>query len=196
MLPPPAQRTLTAMPQDVDPSPDTWEGRSAVVVPFGLPPALARIRRRWDEAAGAGAGPHVTILYPFLPCSALAPPVRDELAALAGSVRPFDVRFKAMRRFPGLVWIEPDPSAPFAGLTAGVVERWPDHQPYGGVHESVIPHLTVVGSEDALVPFDVVEDITARAVPFVTRAERLELWCQEGPAHWRVRWRMPFGIRP
>ncbi len=184
------------MAQDVDPGSDARSERSGVVVPVGLPTALARIRRRWDEAAHAGAGPHVTILYPFLACPDLAPPVRAELATLVNSVPPFDIRFALLRRFERLVWIEPEPSAPFTGLTAALVERWPDHQPYGGIHASVIPHLTVVGSDDASVPFDEVEDITARVVPFTARAERLELWCDDRAGRWRVRWRIPLGVRP
>lgn len=196
MPPPPVQRTLTGMPQDVDPGSDPRSGPSALVVPIGLPTALAGISRRWDEAAQAGAGPHVTILYPFLPCSGIAPADRDELAGIARSVAPFDVRFAVVRRFPGLVWIEPEPARPFAELTTAITERWPDYPPYGGIHASVIPHLTVVQSDGDSVPFGEVEDLTARAVPFTTRAERLELWCQDQVGRWRVRWRVAFRVRP
>ena len=167
---------------------------SGLAVPFRVPPALVRLRRRWDYAALAGAGAHVTILFPFLPCPDLQPGVRAELAAIAGRLPAFDVRFERVRRFPGLVWIEPEPAEPFSTLTAAVAARWPDHPPYGGMFETVIPHLTVVESEDA--PLDDVEDAARRAAPFTARAERLELWCQDAAARWRPRWRMPFGVRP
>ena len=42
---------------------------------------LAAIRDRWDFAAAQGAQPHVTVLFPFLPASALTDDVRAELAA-------------------------------------------------------------------------------------------------------------------
>ena len=188
------QRTLTAMPQDVDPSSDPRSGRSAVVVPFGLPSSLARIRRGWDVAAHTGAGPHVTILYPFLPCAPLGRPVRTELAAIARGVVAFDVRFERVRRLDGLIWIEPEPADGFLALTESVVARWPDHPPYAGTFDEVVPHLTVVESEVA--PFDTVEAITRQALPFPRRADRLELWCQDTAGRWRPRWRMPFAVRP
>jgi len=167
---------------------------SGLVVPFTVPGALARLRERWDGAALAGAGPHVTILYPFLPCEALGPEDRAELAAIAGGVPAFEVRFERVRCFTDLVWIEPEPAEPFAALTAAVVERWPDHPPYGGAFETVIPHLTLVESEDA--PLGSIEDAAARVGPFVRRAQRLELWCQDAAGRWRPRWRIPFGVRP
>jgi len=194
MPPPFVQRTLTRMPQDVEAGSDPRSERSAVVIPFGLPTALARIRRGWDEAGVAGAGPHVTILYPFLPCASLGRPVHTELAAIAHSVAAFDVRFERVRRFDGLLWIEPEPANDFVALTSAVVARWPDHPPYGGAFDEVVPHLTVVESEVA--PFDAVEAAALRAVPFSGRAERLELWCQDAAGRWRTRWRMPFGVRP
>ena len=166
------------------------------MVPLGIPRNVAGIRRRWDTAAQAAARPHVTVVYPFLPCPYLGPSVRATLADLAGSVAPSEVVFARMRRWPRLVWIEPEPAAWFARLTSALVERWPDHPPYGGLHEALIPHLTVVESDDDSVPFDEVEDITARALPFTTRAERMELWCQDPAGRWRLRWRMPFGVRP
>jgi 2'-5' RNA ligase len=190
MLPPVAQRTLTGMPKDADDSAELTSEDSAVVVPIRLPTALTRMRRRWDAAAQAGAGPHVTILYPFLPCSDLTPSVRVALAALARSTQPFDVRFLTLRRFPGLVWLEPEPSAPFAGLTAGMIQRWPDHLPYRGAFDEVIVHVTVVESEIA--PLDTVEFVTLGPLPFRGRAERLEVWCRDAAGRWRPRWRMPF----
>jgi 2'-5' RNA ligase len=166
----------------------------ALVVPFTVPPALARVRQRWVYAALTGAGPHVTILFPFLPCAELGPAVRAELAAIARIVPAFEVRFERVRRFPGLVWVEPEPAEPFATLTAAIARRWPDHPPYGGAFETVIPHLTVVESEVAALPE--IEDLARRSTPFSRRAQRLELWCQDGAGRWRTRWRLPFGVRP
>jgi hypothetical protein len=167
---------------------------SGLAVPFAVPPALDGLRRRWDRAALAGAGPHVTILYPFLPCEELGPVDRTELAAIVGRVPVFEVRFERVRRLADLVWIEPEPAEPFAALTAAVVDRWPDHPPYGGTFATVIPHLTLVESEIA--PLGAIEDAAARVAPFVRRAQRLELWCQDAAGRWRSRWRIPFGVRP
>lgn len=182
------------MPEVEVPGSTPRTGASGLVVPFAVPAALAGLRQRWDRAALAGAGPHVTILYPFVPCDALGPAERTELAAIAGSVPAFEVRFERVRRLPDLVWIEPEPADPFAALTAEVVERWPDRPPYGGTYDAIIPHLTLVESEVA--PLQAIEDAAARVAPFDRRARRLELWCQDAAGRWRPRWRIPFGVRP
>ena len=173
---------------------DTNDLLSALIVPFTLPPAVARVRSAWDFAAQRGVVPHVTILFPFVPCADLVPAVRPELAAIALAVPAFEVRFERVRRFPELVWVEPDPAEPFTALTAAVVRRWPDHLPYGGEFEIVIPHLTVV--ESGAAPLEAVERIATRSTPFTAQASRLELWCQDAAGRWRPRWRMPFGVRP
>jgi 2'-5' RNA ligase len=167
---------------------------SALVVPFSLPAALAHVRQRWDHAALTGAGPHVTILFPFVPCVELGLPARAQLAAIARAVPAFEVRFERVRRFPDLVWVQPEPSEPFAALTAAVVGRWPEFPPYGGAFATVVPHLTIIESEAAAL--DEIEATARRVTPFARRAQRLELWCQDGAGRWRTRWRMPFTARP
>jgi 2'-5' RNA ligase superfamily len=164
---------------------------SGLAIPVTLPPALARLRRRHDRAASAGAQPHVTVLYPFIPCVSLSPAIRDELAVVAGSIEPFTVRFAAVRRFEGVVWIEPEPAEPFLTLTAAVVARWPDYPPYGGLFDTVIPHLTIAESDVA--PLAEIEAEAARALPFSAPVGRLELWCQDEAGGWRPRWQWPLG---
>jgi hypothetical protein len=184
------KRTLPEMPKDKVPEPVADAPVSALAVPIAVPPGLARLRDRWDQT---GARPHVTVMYPFLPCAELGPSVRADLAVIAGRVAPFEVRFERHRRFTDLVWIEPRPSGPFAVLTAGVTERWPIYRPYGGEFETVIHHLTVV--EDDTAPLSTVEEVTKGVLPFAARAERLELWCQDANGRWRARWRIPLGLR-
>ena len=139
----PAQRTLPVVLSTV--------ATSAVVVRVPLPRALARLRARWDWAASVGVPPHVTIVFPFLPVDELTPDVRRTLVAIAAGHRPFDVRFARVERFPTVVYLAPEPSAPFTRLTEAVVDRFPDFPPYGGAFEEVIPHLTITESGDAAV---------------------------------------------
>ena len=77
---------------------------------------------------------------PFLPVAALTPTSGTGSTAIAAAVEPFEVRFERVRRFPGVVWLDPEPAEPFRSLTAAIVARWPDHPPYGGVFDEVIPH--------------------------------------------------------
>jgi len=160
---------------------------SGLAVPIRLPPSLARLRRRHDRAASAGAQPHVTVLYPFIPCASLTPAVRDELAVVAAGVAPFTVAFAAVRRFEGVVWLEPEPAEPFLALTAAVAARWPGYPPYGGLFDTVIPHLTITESDVA--PLAAIEAEAARYLPFSAPVGRLELWCQDEAGSWRPRWR-------
>ena len=189
-----AERTLSPMPEAEVQDAASSTPVSALVVPFSVPSPLARVRQRWDYAALTGVGPHVTILFPFVPCVELGLQARAELGAIARAVPAFEVRFEQVRRFPDLVWVEPEPSEPFAALTAAVVGRWPEFPPYGGAYETVIPHLTIVESEVAAL--NEIERLARRVTPFARRAQRLELWCQDGAGRWRTRWRMPLAATP
>ena len=177
-------------PNDPERGPPT-----GIAIPIRIPARLARIRRRWDSAALAGARPHVTVLYPFAPIGRLGPADRAALNRIAERFDPFEVRFDHVRRFDGgLVWIEPDAAQPFIRLTADVADRWPAFPPYGGQFETLIPHLTIVESET--VPLGPIED-EARAVgPFSARATRMELWRQDDAGRWHQHWVLPLGVRP
>jgi len=166
---------------------------SGIAIPIVLPSAVARIRRRWDLAASLGARPHVTVLFPFLPAPHLTPAVRADLALIAATVEPFSVSFASVRPFDGVLWLEPEPAEPFRRLTAAAVGRWPDWPPYGGLFDTVIPHLTVV--ESATAPLDDLEGAVRAALPFTSQATHLEIWFQDPAGRWRPRWRIPLGIR-
>ena len=112
-----------------------------------------------------------------------------------GGTPAFEVRFERGATLP-----EPRLGRTRAGRTVrgahgGRRSRWPDHPPYGGTFETVIPHLTVVESEDAPLDADRADRRAGHPV-HGRRAERLELWCQDAAGRWRPRWRMPFGVRP
>lgn len=42
-----------------------------------------------------------------------------------------------------VVWLAPEPDAPFRALTAAVWNRFPEVFPYGGAHSDNVPHLTL-----------------------------------------------------
>ena len=119
--------------------------------------------------------------------------VRADLAAIARTVEPFEVRFTAVRRFDDVIWIEPEPATGFLALTAAIVARWPDWPPYGGLFEELIPHLTVA---ESAAPQREMEATIAAALPFTRRATTLEVWRQDQERRWRPHWRLPLGVRP
>ena len=156
---------------------------SGVVVRATIPAALDRIRRRDDRAAASGAPPHVTILFPFMPVARLRPGVRQALAEVAAGVDPFEVRFARVGRFPGAIYLVPEPSAPFAALTAAIVDCFPDYPPYEGAFDEVVPHLTLVESPTA--PLDRIAGAAARHLPFDRPVTAIEVLVEETDGRWR-----------
>ena len=167
---------------------------SAIVVRVRVPRDLQRTRRQWDPSAGAGVPAHVTILYPFLSVRRLGPEDRAALATIAGSVEPFEVRFRRVGRFPNVVYIAPEPSEPFVRLTEAVVTRYPDFPPFGGAFAEVIPHLTIAQSEGD--PLDEIAGQAEASLPFERLVSGLEVIVEGGDGRWRTRWRIPLGVRP
>jgi hypothetical protein len=86
---------------------------------------------------------HITALYPFLPADRLTGEVVVALRELSAAVPLIDVRFRRTARFPGVLYLEPEPAGWMRELTASIAQRWPDAPPYGGSVDDVIPHLTV-----------------------------------------------------
>ena len=87
---------------------------------------------------------HVTVLAPFRHASGLDDNTLAALDRLFAAHEPFTFELTSVERFDdGTVYLAPVPAEPFAALTAAVVARFPEHQPYGGAFGTVVPHLTV-----------------------------------------------------
>ena len=84
--------------------------------------AGARSRRDWPGSARATTGQlasgvpaHVTVLYPFIPAArarAGRPAGPGQRSPRAST--PFDIRFERVGRFPAVVYLAPEPAAPFS----------------------------------------------------------------------------------
>ena len=167
------------------------EPASAVIVRVPVPPGIERLRTRWDRAASLGVPAHVTVLFPFLAPGDLVPAARRELAAIAAATDPFEVSFTRVDRFPTVVYLAPEPDTPFARLTAEIAARYPDHPPYGGAFEEVVPHLTV--AESATAPLDQIALAAAEHLPIRHRVTMLEVLVEGVEGRWHGRWRLPLG---
>jgi 2'-5' RNA ligase len=160
-------------------------------------PLVGPWRARYDPPAPQGIPAHVTVLYPFVPPDQFDDAVGRDLASMFGSVPAFDFHLARTARFPGVLYLAPEPAAPFLGLIGAVVSRWPEHPPYGGQFESVIPHLTVAdcqepgACEDPVAVMDEVERAIVGGVPIKARAR--EVWLMVGPDPWTLRQRFPLG---
>jgi hypothetical protein len=170
-------------------------GRSAVIVPIGLPPRLEAIREAGDGMAARGVPPHVTVLFPFLPVDALGPDVRAALTSAASRRRPFVARFHEVGPRDGMVWLVPEDQEPFLRLTADVAARWPDYPPYQGVHAGLVAHLTLVETPDVRV-LDAARAAASASSPIDAPATELRVIVEDDSGRWRTRWRLPFGSTP
>jgi 2'-5' RNA ligase len=131
---------------------------------------VGRWRLEHTRDGSAGMPAHITLLYPFAPAAAVELKV---VRGVAVGVEPFAFSLAAVREWPGgVVYLEPEPSEPFVELTNRLVERFPAYPPYGGVHDAVIPHLTVVHTEDGAARADAVASVAGSSIECSAR----EIW--------------------
>jgi 2'-5' RNA ligase len=166
-------------------------GQSAIVIPVpDAEPFVSGWRERYDHSAVEEMPAHLTVLYPFLEEPRLTPSVLGRLSALFADVAPIDVVFPRTGRFDGVLYLAPEPADVFRQLTAAVTERWPEAPPYGGVHDAVVPHLTVAFGEVGRLGA-IERDLWAR-LPLRTRVDRAGLYVFDG-VRWEARVSLPFG---
>jgi len=136
----------------------------ALVVPFELPFEKVGIANDLP--------PHVTVLFP-------APADVAAIAQALAPFEPFDVVFGRLDRFPGTLWLVPEPSTPFAAMTEAMIARFPEHPPYGGVYKSIIPHLSVAQAQ-----FEDTAELVEAFLPLHSRVESVVLYRRAYGNHW------------
>jgi 2'-5' RNA ligase len=160
-----------------------------VLVP-AADPLIEQWRQRYDPAAAQGMPAHVTVLYPFLPEPDIDGGVLDALRSVFASTAPFDLQVRRAARFPATIYLDPEPAEPFRRLTAALVERWPDRQPYGGAFDEVTPHITIADDVGAEI-MDHIEPLVVPHLPLRTRLTHAQLFAFDGRT-WRPREGFPF----
>jgi hypothetical protein len=108
-------------------------------------------RGRHDPAAAAGMPAHVTLLYPFRPPDAVDATVLDGLRHCFASFASFAFVLARTRRFEcpdAVLYLAPEPAAPFRALISAISQRHPETPPYGGRHADIVPHLSVARAPD------------------------------------------------
>jgi hypothetical protein len=156
-----------------------------LIVPF---PEVAEVVDPWRELS-LGSGPsngvpaHVTLLAP---CPADAP----ALAEVLDSTPAFEVEFRELRRFTEVptLYLAPEPAKPFLQLVEALVARLPDWPPYGGLHDTIVPHLTVTQGPAE----DEAEEEVAQALPLRGRAREALLLAEVAAGRFEPAERFPF----
>ena len=137
----------------------------------------------------------MTILFPFLHVGELAERVRSTLAGMAAEAPPFTARFAHVERHDGTVWLLPADQRPFLDLTEAVAAAWPEHPPYGGIHDELLAHLTLAESADARA-LDAAHEAAAAAGPFEAWVDALTVIVEDERDRWHPRWHLPLGNEP
>jgi hypothetical protein len=173
-----------------------WDAPGSTAIVVLVPeadPLIGAIYRVHSKAGADGMTPHVTLLVPFVPSVGLDPAVDARLRTVFASFEPFDYALTRLERFEGgILYLAPEPSRPFVDLTNALWRTFPDYPPYEGLHDDVVPHVTVADSDD--------EDLLARItvdlepqLPVRCLAEAATIVERGGDLRWRPRVAFPLG---
>jgi 2'-5' RNA ligase len=153
---------------------------SAVIIPVPAAEALVGdLRRELDPSARRGIPAHITLIVPFVAAPVPSGVVR-ELTAMFGAVAPFELQFRSIGRFARTLFLTPSPADEIVSLIEALVRRWPEHPPYGGIHDTLVPHLTVADDQDAAL-FDALVAKLTPGLPLITTIT--EAWLIESDEH-------------
>jgi 2'-5' RNA ligase len=152
-------------------------------------PFVGDWRAKHDWSGRRGVPAHITVLYPFVPTELVDDRLLAELRELFASQPSFLFDLARVSRFPDVAWLAPEPSEPFSSLTELVAASYPDYPPYEGIHEEVIPHLTV--AEGDVVLQDQVEAELAEHLPIDARAQDVVFMFEGDDGLWSEAHRFP-----
>jgi 2'-5' RNA ligase len=175
---------------------DASQEAALVVLVPEVEDLVGRFRQEYDPSAALGVPAHITINYPFLPGVREDESLYRRLTALFAEAAPFEFHFRRVARLRDLVYLPPEPEAPFRRLIDLVAGYFPESPPYGGVYERVVPHLTIAESDDDAVLGSVESQIgplLAPRFPIWSRAERVWLIHNLG-GPWQHRASFPLGV--
>lgn len=151
---------------------------STIIIP--VPEAeelVGAYRDRYDPVARAGIPAHITLLYPFLDREAITRKSVTEVREVFQSFQPFDFFFAEARRFPGVLYLHPQPKIEFIRMTLALVNHFPDHPPYKGAYSSIVPHLTVAHVDDAVALEAIAVEFQSHAGSYLPMKSRVEeIW--------------------
>jgi hypothetical protein len=173
-----------------------WEepGSTAIVVLTPeVEPLAGAFYREHSNAGLDGMTPHVTLVVPFVPADAISGGIDQRLRRLFERFEPFDYHLRRFEYFEsGVLYLAPEPARKFIDLVAALTDEFPDNPPYEGLHDEVIPHVTVAERDDPELLARIRAEVEPR-LPIHCRAREVTL-VQRGPdLRWRSRTSIPLG---
>jgi 2'-5' RNA ligase len=168
--------------------------RSALIVEVPeAEPLVGAWRAKHDWSAQHGVPAHITVLFPFVETERIDGTLLEELRTLFAGQAPIEFSLTELRDFPdGTLWLAPEPAEHFRRLTELVVERWPDYPPYEGLHDVVMPHLTIADGESAPAR-SAVEAAVASSLPLQASANAATMITEGDDGMWSTAHRFPLG---
>ena len=149
-------------------------------------------RAKHDSSAQHGVPAHITLLFPFMPVEEVDEQILGELRDLFASQPSFRYRLPRVARFPEVAWLAPDPASPFSDLTELIVSRYPEYPPYEGIHDEVIPHLTVAEGGPELQ--DEVDAALTPSLPLEAEALEVTMIVEDASGEWHSGERFPLQL--
>ena len=128
---------------------------------------------------------------PFLPAQPFDDAVRAALAERAGATPSFAFSLDRLDCFPGVLYLHVTPGHGFVELTRSLAEHF-GTPPYEGLHDELIPHLTVA-MEDGDNVTTTVEECLEEHLPLAARAEEVQLLYERHDGTWTLEARWPLG---
>ena len=152
-------------------------------------PLVGEWRAKHDWSAQHGVPAHITLLFPFVPVEHLDEELLDDLRNVFAVQRAFTYRLPRVARFPEVAWLASDPAEPFKELIALIASRYPDYPPYEGIHDEVVPHLTVAEGGSELQ--DKIEAALTPHLPIEAEAREVILLVEDEAGYWHTGSRFP-----
>jgi len=145
-------------------------------------PIVGPLRLEYDETARLGVPAHITVLILFARRQSVGTEI-ETLREACRSIETFPFSFTEVRRFPSTVYLHPDKSEAFVEITKTLAQLWPQCEPYNGIHDEVIPHLTVADHVD-IRSLVMVEDSLRRHLPVQCVARETWLLTSDHAGMW------------
>jgi hypothetical protein len=170
---------------------------TALVVLVPEAEALVKpFRDQHDPSAAAGMPAHITLLYPFKPPNEIDAVTLDSLRRCFARFAPIQFALSAIRRFPtDVLYLAPEPDAPFRQLTLAIWDRYPETPPYGGKWPDIVPHVSVAFLADEQKLDGVADDFVQASqgrLPIRATASDVVLMDNEA-GRWQVRAKLGLG---
>ena len=158
-------------------APTTW-----VVVP--IPEADPVVRATWQRFSPDSplatmpehvVVAHITVAGPFLPIDQLQANVISEIRQYCAARPVFGFKLGCVSSFStGVVYLVPEPSAPFAALMRWFADRWPEAPLYGGTYPG-LPHVSIATDRMTAEQLADVVSAVQPALPIEAVARELQL---------------------